>query len=145
MNGHETPISANRYDEYPQPPARANGGQFPIIERRNVMRKILLTLSGAAMAFAVAPVAPASAEKVKTYVCTEWRGDVCTDTKRVKYKVGHVFGPTFGYTAIGDLPAPLVTRYELGPNYRYVYRDGYIFVIDPVTYAVTRVIDTVIR
>jgi hypothetical protein len=36
----------------------------------------------------------------------------------------------------------VVTYYHLGTNERYVYSDGYIYVIDPTTYAVTRVIDT---
>ena len=32
--------------------------------------------------------------------------------------------------------------YHLDPNDRYVYSNGYIYVVDPTTYAVTRVIDT---
>ena len=36
-------------------------------------------------------------------------------------------------------------QYGLRPNYRYVYRDNQIYVVDPTTYAVTRIIDAVTR
>jgi hypothetical protein len=39
----------------------------------------------------------------------------------------------------------VVTYYHLGTNERYVYSDGYIYVVDPSTYAITRVIDTLSR
>ena len=105
------------------------------------MRKLLLALSGVAVAMTAAPI------DAKTYVCTKWRNGVCVSAHRVKgtppgYAVGYVFGPTYTYTTYGDLPQPVVSYYHLEPNYRYVYSDGYIYVIDPVTYAVTRVIDT---
>ena len=32
-------------------------------------------------------------------------------------------------------------RYDLNPDYRYVYRDNYIYVVNPRTYAVERIID----
>ena len=108
------------------------------------MRKILLALSGAAMALTVSG-APLQA-KDKTYVCTKWSDGVCVSTHRVKgvapYKMGYVFGPTYGYSTYGTLPAPVVTHYNLNADNRYVYSNGYIYVVDPVTYAVTRVIDT---
>jgi hypothetical protein len=111
-----------------------------------MMRKILLALSGAAVALTVAPAPSAQA---KTYVCTKWDDGVCVSTKRVKgtppRAVGYVFGPNYTYTTIGDLPGPAVTYYKLGDSNRYVYSDGYIYVIDPATYAVTRVIDTLSR
>jgi hypothetical protein len=106
------------------------------------MRKILLALSGAAVALTAAP----SIAKEKTYVCTKWDNGVCVSTHRVKgtppRAVGYVFGPSYSYTTVSDLPQPVVTYYHLGTNERYVYSDGYIYVIDPTTYAVTRVIDT---
>ena len=104
------------------------------------MRKILLALSGAAVALAVTPAADA-----KTYVCTKWKDGICVSTHRVKgtapYKVGYVFGPDYSYTTYTTLPQPLVTYYHLDSNGRYVYSDGYVYVVDPTTYAVTRVID----
>ena len=59
------------------------------------------------------------------------------------YKVGYVFGQTYAYTPVARmLPQPVVTYYKLDSNGRYVYSDGYVYVVDPTTYAVTRVIDT---
>ena len=39
------------------------------------------------------------------------------------------------------LPHDYAVRYSLDPSGRYVYSNGYIYVVDPATYAVTRVID----
>jgi hypothetical protein len=107
------------------------------------MRKILIALSGAAVALTAASAADA---KPKTYVCTKWDNGVCVSTHRVKgtppYKVGYVFGPNYSYTTYSTLPQPVVTYYHLDQNGRYVYSDGYVYVVDPTTYAVTRVIDT---
>jgi hypothetical protein len=106
-----------------------------------VMRKVILALSGAALAVSAGP---ASAEK--TYVCTKWNDGVCVSTHRVKgtdpYKVGYVFGPSYSYTTVGDLPQPVVTYYKLGSDHRYVYNNGYVYEVDPSNYAVTQVIDT---
>ena len=110
------------------------------------MREILLALSGAALALTTAP---SIAKEPKTYTCTKWDNGVCVSVHRVKgtppRAVGYVFGPTYSYTTVSDLPQPVVTYYHLGDNQRYVYSDGYVYVIDPATYAVTRVIDTLSR
>lgn len=103
------------------------------------MRKILFALSGVAVALAAVPA------DAKTYVCTKWRDGVCVSTHRVKgtapYKVGYVFGPNYSYTTYSTLPGPVSTYYHLDSNGRYVYTNGYVYVVDPTTYAVTRVID----
>jgi hypothetical protein len=108
------------------------------------MRTILLALSGAAVALTAA--IPADA-KPKMYTCTKWRDGVCVSTHRVRgdapYKVGYVFGPSYSYTTLSDIPAPVVTYYKLDSNGRYVYSDGYVYVVDPTTYAVTRVLDVI--
>jgi hypothetical protein len=109
------------------------------------MRTILLALSGAAVALTIAP---ASAKDPKTFVCTQWKDGVCVSTHRVRgtpapYKVGHVFGPSYAYTTFSDIPQPVVTYYKLDSNGRYVYSDGYVYVVDPTTYAVTRVLDVI--
>jgi hypothetical protein len=115
----------------------------PIQQKEIVMRRVLLALAGAAVALTVAPAADS---KVKTYVCTKWRDGVCVSTHRVKgvapYKVGYVFGPDYSYTTYSTLPQPVVTYYHLDSDGQYVYSNGYIYVVDPTTYAVTRVIDT---
>jgi hypothetical protein len=106
------------------------------------MRKVFLALSGVAVALSAVP----ADAKVKTYVCTKWRHGVCVSTHRVKgvapYKVGYVFGQTYAYTPYGSVPQPVVTYYHLNPDGRYVYSNGYVYVVDPATWAVTRVIDT---
>jgi hypothetical protein len=105
------------------------------------MKKVLFALAGAGL---VLSAAPASAQK--TYVCTKWNDGVCVSTHRVKgtppYKVGYVFGPSYSYSAVTDIPQPVVTYNKLGSDRRYVYNDGYLYEVDPSTYAVTRVIDT---
>ena len=56
------------------------------------------------------------------------------------YHVGYSFGPTYTYTDFSALPQPIVTRYHLRDNYRYVNENGYVYVVSPKTYRVTRVI-----
>jgi hypothetical protein len=103
------------------------------------MRKTIFALTSAAVALTTTP-AVAQPTVAKGVTCTKYVNGVCTQTHRVKYKVGYVFGPNFAYTPISGIPPAVVTQYSLGDNYRYVYSDGYVYVIDPTTYAVTRVI-----
>jgi hypothetical protein len=106
------------------------------------MRKVLLALSGAAVALTAA--AAAADPPVTGHTCTKYKDGVCVETHKVRgnpgYKVGYVFGPTYSYTPVASLPQPIVTQYSLSPDYRYVYNEGYIYVVDPNTYAVIRVI-----
>lgn len=110
------------------------------------MRKILLALGVAAVALTAAP---AEARHYSNVVkCTKYRHGRCVAWHRLTrkqarhaYKVGYVFGPRYAYVPVAQLPPPLVTQYSLSPDYRYVYRDHYIYVVDPKTYAITRVID----
>ncbi len=106
------------------------------------MKKLLFTMSVAALALSAAPAS------AKTYVCVKWDNGVCVSMHRVKgeqpapYSVGYVFGPNYAYTTVGDIPKPVVTYYKLGTDGRYVYANGYLYEVDPTTYAVTKVIDT---
>ena len=56
------------------------------------------------------------------------------------YRVGYGFGPSYSYTDFGALPQPVVTRYHLRNNFRYVNENGYVYVVNPRTYRVVRVI-----
>ena len=56
------------------------------------------------------------------------------------YRVGYAFGPSYTYTDFGALPQPIVTRYRLRNNFRYVSDNGYVYVVNPRTYRVMRVI-----
>lgn len=110
------------------------------------MRMAFLGAAGAAALLALT-AAPAPA---KTYVCTKWDDGVCVSMHRVKgtppaRAVGYVYGPSYTYTPLSDIPQPVVTFYKLGPDMRYVYDDGYLYEVDPTTYAVTKVIDTYSR
>jgi hypothetical protein len=44
------------------------------------------------------------------------------------------------YTPYGSIPGPLVNRYGLTDRNHYIYRQNVIYVVDPVTHRVTRVI-----
>src|SRR5438876_4631765 len=84
-----------------------------------IMRKVLLLLTGAAVALTTAPAAS------KTYVCTKWRDGICVSTHRVKgrpaFQVGYVCGPNYAYSTLSALPAPVVTYDSLTASNRYVY------------------------
>jgi hypothetical protein len=56
------------------------------------------------------------------------------------YRVGYAFGPSYSYTDYSALPQPIVTRYHLRDNFRYVNDNGYVYVVNPRTYRVVRVI-----
>ena len=56
------------------------------------------------------------------------------------YRVGYAFGPSYAYTDYSSLPGPIVTRYHLRNNFRYVDDNGYVYVVNPHTYRVVRVI-----
>lgn len=105
--------------------------------------KMLFALGVAAASLTTAALAD---PPVTGTVCTKYEHGVCTSTHKVRgspgYKVGYVFGPKYSYTSVSDLPQPMVTQYKLNPDGRYVYSDGYLYVVDPSTYAVTQVITT---
>jgi hypothetical protein len=108
------------------------------------MKRVLALVGGVALAVSAAP----TIAKEKAFVCTKWVAGVCTSTHRVRgtppgYKVGHVFGPSYSYTTFADIPEPVAVHYKLDSGGRYVFSDGYVYVVDPSSYAVTRVIDVV--
>jgi hypothetical protein len=104
------------------------------------MNRLLLAVPALALALCAVP------GSAKTYVCTKWDNGVCVSMHRVKgtppFAVGYSFGPHYSYTNVSDIPQPVVTYYKLGSDKRYVYSDGYLYEVDPTTYAVTQVIDT---
>jgi hypothetical protein len=48
------------------------------------------------------------------------------------------------YTPYGSIPQPLVSQYGLTDQYRYIYRNNVIYVVDPTTDLVTRIINAVL-
>ena len=113
------------------------------------MTKAFLAL-GAAAAATVLTAAPADAKKhYSNYLecsksvngaCVSWHRMTRGKAARV-FASGYVFGPSYSYTPYYMLPHDYTVRYSLDPAGRYVYSNGYIYVVDPATYAVTRVID----
>ena len=112
------------------------------------MMKLFLALGAAAVALSAAP---ADAKPHKA-TCTKWRHGHCVVwvkrghmNRHAMWRNGYVFGPRYGYTSYRVLPRTYVSRYDLSPDYRYVYRDNYIYVVNPRTYAVERIIDALTR
>ena len=111
------------------------------------MRKVLLALGAAAVAL-TASQADARRHYTNLTKCQKWRHGQCVKWKRMTvrearragYRVGYNFGPNFNYVDVGALPGPVVTRYHLRPNFRYVNENGYVYVVNPRTYRVVRVI-----
>jgi hypothetical protein len=109
------------------------------------MSRIVLTL--AASALALTGVSAGAREYSNMVACSGWRNGQCTAWNRLtkeqaaKITVGTVFGPKYSYyVPFSSIPQTVVTQYHLVPGYRYVTADGYVYVVDPKTYAVTQVI-----
>ena len=110
--------------------------------------KLLLASAVAALAISATPASARTYSDVVRCVkvadgkCTKW--DRLTDKQALKaqWKTGYVFGPSYAYSDFKTIPANFVTEYSLDPNARYVYQNGYIYVVDPTTYAVSKVIYT---
>ncbi|MEO7366229.1 MAG: hypothetical protein ABIW03_07930 [Sphingomicrobium sp.] len=128
--------------------------------------KMLLALTAAAVAFTGAP---AEAKHYNNHhsrmVCTKWRHGQCVASRRVGlnraqwvhqrnqarrqarlFAMGQRVPRNYGYwTPYNQIPQNYVTQYDLNSNYRYINRGGYIYVVDPQTYAVRRVIEALTR
>ena len=108
------------------------------------MMKLMLAAGVAAVALTATP-SEARKHYTNMTTCAKWRHGQCVKwkrlTRRQAYRMGYVFGPRYGYTAYGALPRTYVTRYHLSPRYRYVYQNGYIYQVDPTTYAVMRILN----
>ncbi|HEX2804274.1 MAG TPA: hypothetical protein VHN55_09900 [Sphingomicrobium sp.] len=64
--------------------------------------------------------------------------------KRIFREGQRVAGNYRYYTPYGDIPLSLRDRYDLSDDYRYIYRDNAIYVVDPATSLVTRIIDAIL-
>ena len=109
------------------------------------MFKPLLALTGGAIALTGATVD--AREYSNVIQCSGWRNGQCVAWNRLtkeqasKITVGTVFGPNYSYySEFSALPQTIVTQYHLAPTNRYVMSNGYIYIVDPSTYAVTQVI-----
>ena len=110
------------------------------------MSKALLALGAATVALTAVPVQArhytnlTRCTKYRHGRCVSWHRLTRAQARRAGYRVGYNFGPSYAYTDYGALPQPIVTRYHLRNNFRYVNRNGYVFVVNPRTYRVVRVL-----
>jgi hypothetical protein len=114
------------------------------------MTKTFLALGAAAVALTgVASSTNADARnRHHARACMKWRHHHCVSYgygRHAMWTTGYRFGPRYAYTSYRMLPRTYVSRYDLNPDYRYVYRDNYIYVVNPRTYAIERVIDALTR
>ena len=119
------------------------------------MKLLLVLAASASIALAASPTTAQQHHGYRHHdrECAIWRHGHCarwmnhgytvSTARHGRYRVGYVFGPSYGYTAYGALPQPYVIRYHLSPNYRYVYTGNTIYVVDPTTYAVTRILNAI--
>ena len=110
-------------------------------------------MTRALLAFGLAAIALTSPADARQYSnvakCAKWRNDQCVQwnvltrgqaRREAEFRVGYDFGPRYSYVDVNALPHPIVTQYHLGTNFRYVDRDGYVYVVNPSTYRVVRVL-----
>ncbi len=128
--------------------------------------KTLLALAAAAVAFTAAPADAKHYDKHHSRtVCTKGRHGQCVASHQLGlaraqqvhqrnvsrqtarlFAVGQRVPRAYGYwTPYSGLPQNYVTQYNLSPDNRYVYRNHYIYVVDPKTYAVERIITALTR
>ena len=48
------------------------------------------------------------------------------------------------YTPYGSIPYSLRNRYDLNDNSRYIYRDDYLYQVDPTTHVVQRILSSIL-
>ena len=116
------------------------------------MKILALAIGTAAVALSAAP---ASANHGRHYAhhartCAKWRHGHCvrwnnygymrSTAAHNRYRVGYVFGPDYRYTSYSAIPRTYVDRYGLTPDGRYVYSNNTVYVVDPATYAITRIL-----
>lgn len=90
-----------------------------------------------------------SPKRIWTTACPSglaWRGTVCVPPGHASrlLSVGTRVPRGWSYTPWGAVPTSLRTTYALDPNYRYVYRDGVIYVVDPRTSLISSIINAVL-
>jgi hypothetical protein len=128
--------------------------------------KMILALTAAAVAFTGAPAEAKHWNNHNTrVVCTKWRHGTCVASHSVGmnraqyvhqrnqarrqaklFAMGQRVPRSYGsWTPYDQIPQNYVTQYDLNPNYRYINRGGYIYVVDPKTYAVQRIITALTR
>jgi len=116
--------------------------------------KTLIAVATATMAL-TSISAPAEARRV----CDHWRGGRCVSwhqsnygmersawahrrnmERRAAWTTGYRVPTDYSYYSYDRIPRTYVDRYHLDPNYRYAYRDNRVYVVNPTTYAIERIL-----
>ena len=102
------------------------------------MRKVFLTVAGVGVALTAIPAQAekhysdiVTCSKVKEGKCVEYKRLTRGAAARISYDVGYKFAPTYGFTDLTAIPPDVVTKYSLATNERYVYQNGYVYVVNP--------------
>lgn len=111
--------------------------------------KQVLSIIAAATAFALSASPAAAKQDPSKLGCTQMQNGQCTAWNELtaeqarRVRSGDVFGPNYPYYMdLSQLPANMASDYELEGTDRYIgTSNGYLFVIDPHSYKVTRVIE----
>lgn len=123
--------------------------------------KILLMAAGAAslLATGAAVAEPGKAKAGKPAVMGQkYGGDACPPGLGKKspacvppgqatrmFREGQRVPVRYRYfTPYADIPEALRDQYDLDDDYRYIYRDNVIYVVDPETNLISRIIDAVL-
>ncbi|HZU50676.1 MAG TPA: hypothetical protein VE968_02240 [Sphingomicrobium sp.] len=108
-----------------------------------------MSLAGAAVAVAATTVSASAQPYVNHGVCEQWRHGACVSwhglhdhpPRRSEFGVGYDFGPNHTYVDVGHLPPSVVARNHLDPAFRYVNENGRLYVVNPRSFRVVRVIN----
>ena len=75
-----------------------------------------------------------------------WRGPRCLPPGHAKklLAVGTRVPRGWSYTPWGTVPLSLRNQYDLDPDYRYIYRDNVIYVVDPQTRLISSIISAIL-
>ncbi|MBV9526856.1 hypothetical protein [Sphingomonas sp.] len=107
------------------------------------MIKTILALGAAAVAMSSVPAEARHCHAWRHGHCVAWNNGWHRGWHRDRdgaWNVGYRFAPNYAWTDYSTLPQPVVTRYHLNHDWRYVNQNGHIYVVNPHSYRVTRVI-----
>jgi hypothetical protein len=115
--------------------------------------KPLFTLAAATVAIAFAAAPAAAKDDPSKLGCTQMQNGQCTAWKELTeaqarhVRMHDVFGPNYPYyIKLSALPSDIVRQYDLEARSLYVgTSNGYLFVVDPNGYWVTRVISPIVN
>jgi hypothetical protein len=115
--------------------------------------KVFPTLAAATAAIAFAAAPAAAKDDPSKLGCTQMQNGQCTGWKELTdaqarhVRMHDIFGPNYPYyIKLSALPPDIVRQYDLEARSLYIgTSNGYLFVVDPNGYWVTRVISPIVN